>query len=432
MKRNKVFSILLSFIIAFGLWTYVITVVSPGSDAWFYRIPIDLRGEQLLRENGLMLISKSNDTANLHFEGNRPDLAKVDSNDITLEADLSLIDAPGTHYLRYTPYYPDTLTLLERTPDTITVVIARRISREIPLNVQLKGTVATGYIADANNISIIDAQANPIPESEYTVRITGPEEVVNQIHEAYVEVDMKGRTATADETIRYTLRNAKGEPVDASLIEVTVEEVRVQVKVQMLKVIPLKLTVLDGAGATAATSKIEIDPASLRVAGSETALEGLEEINLGTVDLAKITSESWKQTYTITLPEGVTNLTGGTEATVTITFPELITKEFVVTALRPVNVPAGMEVSVETKQLTVILRGPKLQLEKLTLQDLDVTFDMTNASVGEGVYTAIVNISGQYPNVGVLQSGQISAVLAEPAPVEETAMVVSETEEIES
>jgi hypothetical protein len=87
---------------------------------------------------------------------------------------------------------------------------------------------------------------------------------------------------------------------------------------------------------------------------------------------------------------------------------------------------------VETKQLTVILRGPKLQLEKLTLQDLDVTFDMTNASVGEGVYTAIVNISGQYPNVGVLQSGQISAVLAEPAPVEETAMVVSETEEIES
>ena len=38
--RNKILSGLLSLVIAFGLWLYVITYVSPGSEETYYNIPV--------------------------------------------------------------------------------------------------------------------------------------------------------------------------------------------------------------------------------------------------------------------------------------------------------------------------------------------------------------------------------------------------------
>ena len=43
--KNKVLTALFSLAVAFGLWLYVITVVSPGSEATFYNIPVVFQGE---------------------------------------------------------------------------------------------------------------------------------------------------------------------------------------------------------------------------------------------------------------------------------------------------------------------------------------------------------------------------------------------------
>ena len=37
--KNKVLAILMSVVVAFGLWMYVITVVSPESEKTYYDIP---------------------------------------------------------------------------------------------------------------------------------------------------------------------------------------------------------------------------------------------------------------------------------------------------------------------------------------------------------------------------------------------------------
>ena len=46
--KSKLTSILLSIAIAFGLWMYVITYVSPGSEETIYFIPVMLDGEAVL------------------------------------------------------------------------------------------------------------------------------------------------------------------------------------------------------------------------------------------------------------------------------------------------------------------------------------------------------------------------------------------------
>ena len=60
--KSKLLSILLSIAIAFGLWIYVINVVSPGSTDTIYDIPLTLVGDTVLEnERNLMITSDVED-----------------------------------------------------------------------------------------------------------------------------------------------------------------------------------------------------------------------------------------------------------------------------------------------------------------------------------------------------------------------------------
>ena len=106
--KNKTGSILLSLVVAFMLWYYVISVVSPGSTETIYDIPVVFEGETVLTEDRGMMITSEADavTVDLRLSGNRTDLAKVNKGNITIKVDLSKVYEAGTHHLRYSISYP--------------------------------------------------------------------------------------------------------------------------------------------------------------------------------------------------------------------------------------------------------------------------------------------------------------------------------------
>ena len=106
MTKNRILSTLLAVSVAFVLWVYVITVVSPNSEATFYNIPVVVQGEPMLESYGLMNVTENIPTVTLKLSGNRSDLNKVNSSNITLIADLSKVYEAGTANLRYSISYP--------------------------------------------------------------------------------------------------------------------------------------------------------------------------------------------------------------------------------------------------------------------------------------------------------------------------------------
>ena len=86
--KNKIYAALLSLACAFCLWLYVISAVSPGSTDTYYNIPIVWEGESLLNENGLMVTAVSSNTVNLKLSGNRSDLSRVNSGNITIKPEM--------------------------------------------------------------------------------------------------------------------------------------------------------------------------------------------------------------------------------------------------------------------------------------------------------------------------------------------------------
>ncbi len=405
MKR-KIGSMLLSLACAFALWLYVITAVSPGSTDTYYNIPIVWEGESVLNERGLMVTAVSSNTVNLRLSGNRSDLSKVNSSNITIKADLSKIYEPGTQIpLSYTsPTFPgdvasNAFVIESKEPDSIYVTVVKRISKTVPVEVVWVGSTAEGFMIDRENKTL------DYPE----VTVTGPESVVNTISMATITVDLDGRRESISESYNYTLCDDQGDPVDAKLITTDVEQIRLDVTIRRVKDLRLTYTLNAGGGADADNTTVKLSAETIRVSGSEAALENLgDTLSIGTINLADIT-RSTTLTFGISLPEGVTNLTGVTEVTAEISFHGLASKDLTVEQIQSTNIPEGLKVELITEKLTVTLRGPSELIAKVTPEDVTAIVDFTGAEVGTSTFKTSLSFGAGFESLGTLKTESVSA-----------------------
>lgn len=404
--KSKFGSILLSFACAFCLWLYVITAVSPGSTETYYNIPIVWEGETVLNENGLMVTGVSSNTVNLKLSGNRSDLSRVNSGNITIKADLSGIREPGSQIrINYSsPIFPgdvasNAFVVESKAPDIIYVNVVRRISKTVPVEVVWNGAPTEGFMVDKENRTL------DITE----VTVTGPESVVQTIAKATISVDLDSRRESISETYHYTLCDEAGEPVDAKLIVTDVEEVRLDVAIRRVRDLTLTYNLVEGGGATAQNTTILLSAETIRVSGSEAALDNLGEVlTIGTINLAEIPKDT-TLTFGVQLPEGIVNLTGVTEVTADVRFKGLSTRELIVEEFIGVNIPEGLDVDLITQKMTVVLRGPAGEISAITPQDLIVTVDFSGAEVGTSSFKAQVAFGEKFSHVGTLKTEPINA-----------------------
>lgn len=394
--KNRLGSILLSIVIAFGLWLYVITYVSPNSEETYYNIPVVLEGESVLNERGLMCTSTSSSTVSLQLAGARSDLIKVNQNNITVKANLSAITEPGQKInLRYTISYPGNVA--QNAFETLSqsdfyVDVEYRRVKDVPVVVQYDGTRSEDYLYDTENVQL-----------DYsTVNVIGPASVADKIRQAVIEVDLTDQSESISESYRYTLCDAEGNPVDAAEITTDVEEIHLDMKIQRIKELQLVAQVTYGGGATEENTTITVNPASIRVTGSDAALAELgDSYTLAEIDLRAV-EKSQNMLYTINLPDGITNQTGVNEATVSIQFSGLSTREYTVDNFEAVNVPEGMEVEIINASLTVRVRGAAGQISQLTGDDIKVVVDFSNAVAGTATYKASITFGEEFTAVGAV------------------------------
>lgn len=410
--KTKLVSALLSVLIAFGLWFYVVTVVNPEWEDTFYNVPVVLNNESVLNDKGLMIASKESYSITLRLKGNRTDLSSLKSSDITVIADLSKINEAGRQNVRYDVDFPgdiadNAIEILTRSPDWITLEIVEWITKEIPIVVTYQDPttgeetdVPYDYIADKESVAL----------SHQTVSVTGPKSVVDQITQARIFINLAGQTQTISQKYRYTLCNADNEPVDAAQITTNVPEVTAELKIQRVKELNLLLDVKYGGGATKGNTTITLDPQTITVAGNDIQLESLTNLTIGSINLTELTEDTVLE-FPVTLPENITNITGISTVTVTVQFDDLVVKELAIPAIKIVNPPQGMTVDLKTKVCLIVVRGPSEQIEAITEENVSIEVDLTGAPVGTNNYKAQVYIDSIFSGVGVMKSDPITVEL---------------------
>lgn len=406
--KSKFTSILLSVTIAFGLWMYVITSVSPGSEETYYNIPVIMDGEALLAERNLMITGTSATSATLKLSGNRSDLYKLNRENITLKANFGSILEEGTHSITYSISYPgdvaqNAFEVLSQSPKEIYVTVEKRVTKPVPVEVKWIGSTPDEFMSDRENRVLDYAD----------ITISGPASVADLIEKAVIEVDLTEQRESISQSYRYTLCDGEGNPVDAEQITTNVEEVHLDVKIQRVKEVQLRLDVVYGGGASADNTRITLSTDTIRLSGGEAVLEELgDTILLGKIYLAEIT-RSQTVTFPISLPEGITNLTGVTEVNVDITLQGLSTREFTIADIKMTNVPEGMEAELITEKLQVIVRGPTAEVVNLTEENISVVVDLTGAEADTSTFKATVVFSEDFHSVGALGTYSVSVIVSE-------------------
>ena len=101
-NKRKAFYIALATLVAISIWIYADLTGSPDGTARivskeFKDVPIEyLDEDSALAQRGLMLLEEGTDaTVDVKLQGTRWDLAKVDRDDLLIQADLSHITDTG-------------------------------------------------------------------------------------------------------------------------------------------------------------------------------------------------------------------------------------------------------------------------------------------------------------------------------------------------
>lgn len=286
-------------------------------------------------------------------------------------------------------------------PGTIAIEVERKLKKEVPVNIRYGGELGEDFIVDKEN-KILDYN---------TVTVSGPESVVSQITQAVVDVDLTGQTVSFSDNYRYSLCNEQGEPVDAQKVETNVAQVNLTLYIERVKELPLVLTVVDGGGATEETSEIKIDPATIKVSGSDLVMEKLTELNLGTINLEELLEDT-DLSFAIMLPEGVKFMDPDVQtAAVSVKFPNLATKEITISTIEARNVPKGMDVEFLTKSLNVTVRGDKNLVKNLVPVDVIVTVDFADAQLGSYTIKPEISLNGIYKSVGAIGNYSVSVTV---------------------
>lgn len=397
--KNKVVHVLLSLLLAFGLWVYVITVERTETEQTFYNVPVVIDGESVLEDRGLKITSDTDLTVTLRLSGNRSVLNNLRSSDITVLADLTRITEAGKKGLSYEVSFPgdvrdSAVEVIGREPATITLTVVQWETKEIPIQTQLLGDLPEDHIIDYQNVQF----------DHGSVSIAGPKEVVDQISVAKVVVDMGGRTESVEERVNITLCDAQGNPV-SDVSSVTPEPYRILVKVPVMMVrdLQLALPVTDGGGLTAQDVTVTMEYETITVGGPPSVVSKMEDtVTLGTIDLSQEGESFTDREYPVKLPEGVRNISGFDTVKASLELPPMKVKEFTVGQKQFVftGLPEDMKYTVRTQSLGVWIRGRETILEKVEAEQIRLEVDLSGATQ-TGYFPATVVVEG-ISEVGVV------------------------------
>ena len=389
--ESKIFNIILSILIALGLWAYVTASVTDVGESTVRNIPVTVVGEEALNAKGLMIDPNTKLTVSARVSGNRSLLVSMASNPseyFSATINVAEITEPGTYDLNctitpeFTSLTSTGVRVMDQEGKTIQVTVTRLMSKTVEVRGVFKGTV------DEDN----NYRANPVEVTPGTIKVQGPETLVNQVEYAQVTITGDNLTKTYTGELGFQLMTADGEVVDDDDLTTNVNTVSVVMPVVKTMEVPLSVEYVYGGGITEDNFEryvtVDIQPATIQVSGDEADVSYLEgkTITVGKIDLSQVVQEEQVFVFPIELSTELSNDSGITQATVTVTIKGLETKTVETSNIDIINTPDGFTADAVTQSLQVKVRGPADALETVEGYQIRVVVDLEGQNLRQAQF----------------------------------------------
>lgn len=394
--ENKIFWAVVSLLAALFIWVYVTGTQEEPIELSFNNVEVVFTGEDTLQASrGYVINNISTETVSVKISGTRRNIGSLSASDIKATIDVSLISQTGSITQYYTLTYPDgvdadAVSIVSSNPSVISFNVTRMSTKQVPVEVQFKGSTAEGYIAG---------------EVEYepkTITISGPESELEQIDHVYAEIGGDELTMTRTADVPFVLMDKSGNELSSDGFEFDVSTINVTIPISMMKEVSLYVQCIYGAGATEENTSIEIEPSTITISGDTSVVSGINRIDIATIDLTDF-ALTLQDTYAIPLQNGVENVSGVTKAEVTIEIQGVSTKQFTVTNFNYTGLPDGYYVEeIITQNLEVKVRGAQDVLDQIQSSNLRAVADLSEVTQTGIMYVPVkVELDG-FTNAGAV------------------------------
>lgn len=386
-KNQKVFQLILAIVVAMVLWLYVINVENPTGTARLGDLPIQLQGEEVLTENGLMVTDLSKDTVTIRLSGKKKTLMKISRKNVTLTLDVSSVTGPGDWTLTSRLNYPanvntDNVTISHYDDLKVTVTVKPQTTKTIPVRGEFMGSEAEGY------------RTGRVTVSPDTLTLTGPEDTLGKISYALAQVEEEELSSTLTVQSPFILMTEEGLPADVANVTTDVSAVEVTVPVRKVAQVPLTVDLIDGGGATGDDVTCIITPETVTLVAEQEDEELPAYISLGEIDLSDV-FDGASYYLPIKIPADAEGWNAPEYASVRLTMQGLTSLQVPVETARIdlENIPAGYTPELVSDYLYVWARGPAGSLAGLVQEDISVTADLSGCATDGSLQRIPVSIA---------------------------------------
>ena len=378
---SKAFWIIISLLGSFLLWMYIMSTEETTIEKTFSNVKVVYQGADDLRAaRGLIVTDADADSVTVRLKGTRRVLGNLSSADLSAVIDVSGISQAREMQVSYSLQYPtnvdkSSITVLSKTPETISFSVVQEANKTLEVKGVFTGSVKEGYTAE------------PIKVEPSSITLYGPQEELDEVDSICVYVTR-------------TELDKDGNKLKPKEISGNYDTVSVSMPVLMNKELPLKVSLVGGAGATEENCVVDIEPKSIQVAGDTDVLSKLNQIVVATIDLSGFAT-SYEKTVTIPLENDLRNLSGVTEATVRVSVRGLATEKITATNITTTGTTRSVEIM--TTSLAVTVRAPEDVISQITAENVRVVVDLTNykATSGTVAVPAKIYVDG-FSNAGAV------------------------------
>ena len=280
LPKQWFFSRILCFIVAFGIWIYVVNITTQDFEKTFNLIDIDIDGwEELEDRTNMSVVNLEESKVSITVKGLRSDIAKLSEKDFSAYIDISKLTESGKHSLEVSVNLPNTVSLVSRYPETVVVSVDENVQREIGVEINV-----TEYSMDT-----IYEMGEPKSDIN-SVIVKGPSDVVDRIKSAQAYINLGTVMTSTVIRTEVVLVDKSGNPIDATYLSIDNKSVTVTVPVTMEKNVSLMCTYLPGVSASDYSS-VYVSTEKIKVKGDPKVLNELDFVSIFALDGNDVSTE---------------------------------------------------------------------------------------------------------------------------------------------
>lgn len=374
---NSKFLILLSLLIAFLSWLFVVQADQEKQTKTLKNISINMEEtEDSIGKLGLRTLTvDQQQRVDVQVEGVIYEVGGLSGEDIEVKPDISKITEAGTYDVELRATVKDKnkqITIKSITPRTIKLKFDSLETRTFDIEERISDYSAPeGYQIRASTL-------NPAQ-----VTVTGPEEEISKIYTVAAQQSLENAelTSTYTGTIPLTFLDKDRNELDLKYVSPDVTEIQVTIPITKIKTIPLKLNFINvPSGFNVNSLKFEMSNDEIEVDGPEDLLNKYDQIELGYINIRDLDLDS-VYSFEVKLNTGLYNTRNIKNVQVKFDSEGMTRKKFNVQGVQLTNVPLNYKVTAITEEiLDVEILGPQEVVDTLTAGDIIAEINLNESS----------------------------------------------------